>query len=367
MPLSPRALARVSSRRPWRTIGVWLLALVVAGIVTSRLLGDALTTDVDLLNEPEAKKAQTLLEERLRGVERTTEMVIVSSRSATVDDPAFRAYVERLRTSLTGLGPDVVVGTQTYYESGDQHLVSGDRRTALIPTTLAGPKSEANEHVPALRHVIGEDQAPGFQAAEGLYCGPGRYPGSEAVVHKDHGPPANLGLGTVAPEVAQPAFHLRRLLLRDPLQVVLGDAEPPDDLLVEDAYAPVGDGADAELGLARRPQLARDEDVKRRVEGPRYLVPYGYPSPREGEDHGALLPVRGEPFSQPPAGVLSVSEGRRSVEHPQKPPQRAASSLDHDPGPGRAPPMTSSRAPDISSSKNASSLEVPGSNPTSAV
>ncbi len=56
MRLSPRALARASSRRPWRTIAMSLLALVVAGTITSRLLGDALTTNVDLLNNPEAKR-----------------------------------------------------------------------------------------------------------------------------------------------------------------------------------------------------------------------------------------------------------------------------------------------------------------------
>ncbi len=164
MRLSPRALARASSQRPWRTIGIWLLALVAAGTITSRLLGDALTTDVDLLNNPEAKRAQTLLEERMRGPERDTEMVIVSSTSAIVDDPAFRAYVEQLRSALAALGPGVVVATQTYYESGDQDLVSRDRRTTLIPTTLAGPKWEANEHVPELREVIAQSRAAGFQA-----------------------------------------------------------------------------------------------------------------------------------------------------------------------------------------------------------
>ena len=50
MRLSPRSLARASSRRPWRTIAVWLVALVVAGGVSSSFLADALTTDVDLTN-----------------------------------------------------------------------------------------------------------------------------------------------------------------------------------------------------------------------------------------------------------------------------------------------------------------------------
>ena len=151
MRLSPRSLARASSRRPWPTIGIWLLGLVAAGLLSSRLLGDALTTDVDLLNKPEAKQAQRLLEERLRGPARATEMVIVSSSSATVDDPAFRGHVERLRDALVALGPGVVVGTQTYYESGDQGLVSPDRRTTLVPTAWPGPGSRPTSTFPRSR------------------------------------------------------------------------------------------------------------------------------------------------------------------------------------------------------------------------
>jgi len=55
-----------------------------------------------------------------------------------------------------------VVATQTYYESGDQDLVSADRRTTLIPTILAGPKWEANEHVPEIRAVLAQNRVPGF-------------------------------------------------------------------------------------------------------------------------------------------------------------------------------------------------------------
>jgi hypothetical protein len=112
-------------------------------------------------------------------------------------------------------------------------------------------------------HWRGEDEAPRFQAAEGLYRGPGRHAGREAVVHQDHGSSPNLGFGKVAPEEAHPAPHLRRFSLGDPLDVILWNTEPPDDVLVEDAHAARGDGADAELGLTGRPQLARDEGFER--------------------------------------------------------------------------------------------------------
>ena len=142
---------------------MWLVARVVAGGVSSSFLADALTTDVDLTNEPEAKRARELLEARLRGPEHDTEIVIVSSESATVDDPAFGRYVERLRGELTALGPEVVVGTRSYKDEGGAALVSKDRRTTLVPVVLAGPKFEASEHVPAVRQVIAENRAPGFR------------------------------------------------------------------------------------------------------------------------------------------------------------------------------------------------------------
>ncbi len=69
------------------TVGIWLLDLVAAGLLSSGLLGDALTTDVDLLNNPEAKQAQKLLEERLRGPARPTAAWRTSGRCPTPGAP----------------------------------------------------------------------------------------------------------------------------------------------------------------------------------------------------------------------------------------------------------------------------------------
>src|SRR3712207_8176044 len=47
----------------------------------------------------------------------------------------------------------------------------------------------------------------------------------------------------------------------------------------------------AELRLPGRPELARYKNVQRRVQGARDLVAHRHPSPRQGEDHGALVAI----------------------------------------------------------------------------
>jgi len=164
MRLSPQSLARSSSRRPWTTIAIWVLAVLVSGGVISSLLGGALTTEAGLTNNPEAKRAEALLEDRLRGPKRISETVIVSSTSATVDDPAYRAYVGEVRGRLQALGPEAVQASTSYFESGDESLVSKDRRTTLIPVVMAGNIDDAAEHVVDVKEAIEREPPPGFKA-----------------------------------------------------------------------------------------------------------------------------------------------------------------------------------------------------------
>ena len=164
MRFSPQSLARSSSRRPWTTIAVWVLAVFVSGGVISTLMGGALTTDFGLTNNPEAKRAETLLEDRLRGPKRVNETVIVSSTSATVEDPAYRAYVGDVRRRIQALGPEAVQSSTSYFESADDSLVSKDRRTTLIPVVMAGNIDDASEHVVDVKEAIEQDPPPGFKA-----------------------------------------------------------------------------------------------------------------------------------------------------------------------------------------------------------
>jgi RND superfamily putative drug exporter len=139
-----------------------VVALVVAGGIISALLGDALTQEADFTNDPEAKQAANLVADRLRGERRATEIFIVSTAGATVDDPAFRAHVDRLRRALEGLGPETVVATAGYYDERDESMVSADRRTTIVPTVLAGAFEDAPDKADALHGVVDAIRAPGF-------------------------------------------------------------------------------------------------------------------------------------------------------------------------------------------------------------
>ena len=168
MKLSTGSLARLAGRHPWRTMVIWFVALLGAGILSSQFLGDALTTDTDFTNEPEAKRAAVLLEERLRGPNEDTEFVVVTADS-TVDQPDYQAYVGELRTSIAALGPDVIDHVGSYLT--DEGPVSETGRSTLLPVTLSGDDHNAvGENAARLVETVKSVEAPaGFEA---LVAGP---------------------------------------------------------------------------------------------------------------------------------------------------------------------------------------------------
>jgi putative drug exporter of the RND superfamily len=160
MRISPQTLARGSSRKPWLTIGVWIAAIVSSLVVSSLFLGDALTHDGGFVNNPEAKRALHLVENRLRGKQRGTELVIFQSTSTTVDDPAYRNYVDKIAQDMVALGPDTVKGVENFYTTNDTTVVSKDRRTLLLPVVIADPKSNKKDDVFPDLHRVANQTAP---------------------------------------------------------------------------------------------------------------------------------------------------------------------------------------------------------------
>ena len=136
-------LAVWSSRRPWLTLAGWALSFVAAIAISAAFLGDALSGDEEVTSDTESRRADELQFVRFaseggrRGRD-ATEVVVVRSATATVDEPRFERRVRGIAGDLQLAGATQVT---TFYETGEQRLVSQDRdATALL--VAAGPDAE---------------------------------------------------------------------------------------------------------------------------------------------------------------------------------------------------------------------------------
>ena len=139
MKFGSQSLARTSALHPWRTVGVWVFLVITAGILSSQLLGSALTTSVRFTDSPESTRAAALLEE-VRGGSADTEFVIISNDELTARDPEFVAYVSLVQDTVASLDESVVAGVGSYLTSDGPVSESG--HTALLPVVLSGEDSD---------------------------------------------------------------------------------------------------------------------------------------------------------------------------------------------------------------------------------
>jgi RND superfamily putative drug exporter len=167
MRINPEALARASSRHPWRTLVVWLLVISASVAVMVPLLGGVLNNDIEFTNRPESVRAQEIIDERFAtetaGV--GTEYVIVTSESLRIDDGEYRAYVGELQGALAAATDLVAEPPATYYdvvaqsEEAAAGLVSEDGMSTLIPLAIADDEAQ---DVEALRDLLAEHEREGF-------------------------------------------------------------------------------------------------------------------------------------------------------------------------------------------------------------
>jgi RND superfamily putative drug exporter len=168
MKLNPETIARASSRHPWRTLGVWLVAIVAMGAVSSGLLAGVLTQDIAFTNHPEAVRAQDVLDAKF-GTTRTedTEFVIVHSASYTVADAPFEAFVKQIQGRIAALDGDLLSPPATYYDVVQRSpaqaagLVSTDKHYTLIPVRL---KDFEDATIQRLRGIASDAQTGAFTA-----------------------------------------------------------------------------------------------------------------------------------------------------------------------------------------------------------
>jgi len=155
--LSPARLARNSGRHPWLAIGMWVVLVAVAIFSTGKMDFN----DKQDIEGSDSQKAEQLLTE-LRGEIAPTEQVVVLSVGANVDDARYKQFVGELTSRIRST--EGVASVTSYYESGDEGLVSKDRLTTVLPVTLKGDINDAEHNVGALLALLKDSQRDGFKA-----------------------------------------------------------------------------------------------------------------------------------------------------------------------------------------------------------
>jgi putative drug exporter of the RND superfamily len=118
--LNPETLARASSRHAWRTVGVWAVILILGFGASGVLLSKALTTDFDFTNNPEAVKAQTLLQQKQLEQDVSPETFVMTGPQGATTDPAFTEQVNAALHDLQGLDRSVVLQVPSQYPISKQ-------------------------------------------------------------------------------------------------------------------------------------------------------------------------------------------------------------------------------------------------------
>jgi uncharacterized membrane protein YdfJ with MMPL/SSD domain len=126
------SIVLASARHPWRTIGAWGAALVIAIVAIGGLLGGALTTEGRPTNNPQSQRAKDVrnAEFPASSAAAVTDIVIVHSARYTVDAPRFRSLLRTLTGEVRQARK--VKSARSYTDNHDPSLVSTDRHAAMV-------------------------------------------------------------------------------------------------------------------------------------------------------------------------------------------------------------------------------------------
>jgi putative drug exporter of the RND superfamily len=154
-------IALACATRPWRTIGAWLAAIVLAVVAIGALLGGALTTEGNPTNNPQSQRAKDVREAAFPAASGAaiTDIIVVRSRRYTVDAPQYRAFVRTLAGEVRGAKG--VESVRTYVGSSDDpSLVSKDRRATMVQFSMPDESSSGIDDV--ISTVKRADGSPAF-------------------------------------------------------------------------------------------------------------------------------------------------------------------------------------------------------------
>jgi RND superfamily putative drug exporter len=149
------------ARHPWRALGTWFAVLCLALASNAMFSATGLTTEGDVLAEPESVEGMNLLDERFPDRDDTSELVVVRSESGNVTSPDFQATVEELRGEIASA--EGVQGVGNPFDTGAVGLVSQDGAAVLLPVAIddadgADPEAGIVDVIDAVEAVDEQDE-----------------------------------------------------------------------------------------------------------------------------------------------------------------------------------------------------------------
>ncbi len=155
-----RALVLASARHPWRTIGAWVAAMVLAVVAIGALLGGALTTEGKPTNNPQSQRAKDVREAAFppSSASAITDLVVVHSPRYTVEAPQFHSLVRTLAREVRAAKK--VKSVRSYLDTPDPSLVSKDRHATLVQ--FAMPKESTSGMDDVISAVRSANASPAF-------------------------------------------------------------------------------------------------------------------------------------------------------------------------------------------------------------
>ena len=154
-------LARFSAVHPWRVMAAWAVVLIASMAAIATLLGSALTTDAEITTSPDSVKAKELLEASFPNLDPVDEVVVIRSADLAASDPAFKAFVSTVSSSLTDTGATETVSNP--YADGAGSAISDDGHAVAVLVTLGDDAEDGI--VDILGEVDAADGSDGFDVA----------------------------------------------------------------------------------------------------------------------------------------------------------------------------------------------------------
>jgi uncharacterized membrane protein YdfJ with MMPL/SSD domain len=140
------------SANHWKTAVFGWLAFVVASFVIGNALGTKYLEDSDT-NVGEARTADKIVEAGFpQNADKMGEIVLIQSKTAKVEDPAFKAVVADVTETLQGFPK--VTELESPATSGNPDLVSEDRHAVMVTFTPKGDYDEAAKYIDTIDSAV---------------------------------------------------------------------------------------------------------------------------------------------------------------------------------------------------------------------